>query len=559
MTGAEIAETLTRWLAQGATGAVEWKDERRRRIFFMQAGQLVALQSNLKSESPQRVKERFPELDPEDLRVKVAEERLRGALEELDGTVQGHIGVEPPSRESLDLLALLWRVADTLPGPPDQSFPRLRPGGAALVNLLPAPAALLEYLVDLDGTRSLEDVVSFGPCDPQLIGNGVAIATLLGAVETQTEEVPNALVTTQRIGLAPMATATRQKTPETPPPATPPRAAPTPTRVTEEDIGNLIDEAMGGESIEAHGDSNSYEVRIPRAATATPASTRPAAAPRSPSTPRTPLQRDAEPVSDIPGRDEADRGTSRNRRLKVLHERIVNAATHFDVLGVDPGDALGTIRRSWLEIAKDLHPDRWTDASDEDKRDVTRLFDKARGAWEVLGDDKQREAYISRVIRGEKTEDEKAMERVKEILEAEGDYKRGVSDLNAGRLIQAHDLFTRAVAKVPEEPEFVAYHGYTTFRLALGRDEAKAEEGFRRVEAAVRDKDRFDQGYVLMGMMYRAMGHEDKARAHFIAALKIKPTNPDASREMKRDPSRNPVEPAGKAKPGLFAKFFGKK
>lgn len=498
MSGAELAEVLAHWFARGVSGAVEWRDGRRRRLYFFQAGQLVAVQSNLKSESPQRLQELHPGLDAAALARKVAEVRLRGGLEEVEGVVETHVGVEAPSVEPVDLVGLLWAVADALPRPSERGFPRLRPGGASLLALLPIQDDLRAYLGVVDGTRPVEDVVDFGPGAPDDTRNAIALATLLGAMEVADAAAPSAIVT--RPG------ATRL------PPAEP---APAP-RLTAGDIAAMIQEELehrpssGSHPSAPEPEVHGHEVVLKR---------KPAADPPDP-----------------------------RARLRAELARMHRASDHFATLGVRWNDAPEAMRRAYVALARELHPDRWRDASPEEQEEVTAAFDKVRAAWEVLGDEVAREKYVARVIRGEKSEEEQAMERVKRILEAEAEFKRGVTELNAGRVLHAHDYFQRACNAIPEDLEMRAYLGYTTFRLALGRDARKAEEGFRMVEEATKARERFDQGHVLLGMMYRALGEEGKARQCFIQALRIRPANVDAQRELKRDPAKNPFEAASGAR-----------
>lgn len=494
MSGAELAEVLANWLVRGVSGAVEWRDDRRRRLFFFQVGQLVAVQSNLKSESPQRMRELHPELDEAELERRLVEVRLQGALEEVDGVVQTHVGVAPPSTSVIDLAHLLWRFADALPRPSERGYPRLRPGGIELLGMIPVDAAVRVDLAALDGSRPVEDVVDFGPGAPEVTRNALALGVLLGALEVVETAAPSAVVT------RPGAT----KLPPAP-------AAPSP-RLVSGDIASMIQEELDH---------------------------RPAGGPRAPP-----------PAGEAHGHEvvlkrKAEAPADPRARVRAEIRRIQGATDHFATLGVRWNDAPELMRRAHIALARELHPDRWVDGGDAEREEVLAAFDKVRSAWEVLGDDAQREAYIGRVIRGEKSEEEKAMDRVREILEAESDFKRAVTELNAGRVAQAHETLQRVVARLPDDPEARAYLGYTTFRVSLGRDPKKAEEGFKMVEDAIRVREKFDQGFVLVGMMHRAVGDEPRARQSFIQALRIKPTNVDAQRELRRDASKNPFEAPG--------------
>ncbi len=499
MTGAEIAEILARWTAQGVTGAVEWRDGKRRRLFFFEGGQLVALQSNLKSESPARVAEGLADATPEQLRVAVAAARLRGALEEIEGSVEAHIGATPPAAEPVDLLALLWSVADTLPRPPSRCYPQVRPGGAVLLSRVPFPPALGAYIADLDGSRSAEDVISFGPTEPELTFDALSLGVLLGANVANPREAPSLVVTTQRVADTPVATA---QVPS----------------ATADEIGALITEGIG-----AAPNPDGYEVVLPRARADRVAPSPAAAAAAGPS------------------------GAS--------VDRVRAAENHFEVLGVDPGASVETMRRAYLALAKELHPDRWASADAATRADANELFDLLRAAWEVLSDDEAREAYISRVIRGEKTAEEQTMDRLREILDAEADFKRGLAEMSAGRHGPASELFGRAAAAVPEDQEMAGYAAYATFRAGGAKDPRKAETAIEALTEAVKNKEKFDQGHVMIGQIHRLLGDEAAARQSFIAALRIRPTNPDATRELKRGPSPEAKATGG----GFFSRLFGKK
>lgn len=243
------------------------------------------------------------------------------------------------------------------------------------------------------------------------------------------------------------------------------------------------------------------------------------------------------------------------------HDRIRSASDHFAVLGIRWDESPESMRKAYFALARDLHPDKFTDAPQDIQSMATELFDKARSAWEVLGDDAKREAYIAKVIRGEKTEDEKATEKVQAILEGEGYFKRGVNELNSGRIAAANDFFLKACDLVPEELEFQAYLGYTRFRIHQGKDENIASAGVETIRAALKQKENLDNVWVLLGMVQRVKGDDAAARRSFIKALQLKPSNPDAMREMKRleQTRQQAAEEPKKAEGGFFSRLFGRK
>jgi hypothetical protein len=560
MTGRSLAAELCRAVRESSNCAVEWRHEKRRRLFFFRAGVLVLVQSNLKSESPERIAERAPGLDAEALAAAVAQMRVHEALREPVGEVVVHPGAPAPAFEPHDAIALLWGAADQLAPMPADAAPRAVPLQALLLARIPAGAEVTRYLLELDGGRPLEDVIDFGPDEPDVIARAVALAWALGAVESD-----GTASSIEVFGSIPAAAV---PPPAAPPPATPAPAGPPQPDLTVDDIADLIRGELDTVPAAPVPAPPVPAPPAPASAAATPA--RPAAAPPRPPPAPAPAApaRTSDPEDDgrpfggasvtvtfgarRPAQPPAD---PMEARFGPALTRIRAAKDHFAVLGTGWEDVPETHRRAYFALAQRLHPDRYV-SDPADVRDVAgELFDRVRGAWEVLGNDERRAAYIAKVIRGEKTDDEKAMERVRLILEAESEFKRGVAELQAGRLPNAHELFARVVRAVPDEPEFNAYAGFTTFRLEHTRNEAAAAEGAARVQAALQANEKLDNVWVLHGVILRTTGHEAAARRAFVAALKLRPTNPDAAREMKRLGRDAAVEAPG----GFFSRLFGKK
>jgi curved DNA-binding protein CbpA len=529
--GGGVRALLTDVLRERRSGALEWREEPRRRLFYFERGELILAQSNLKSESPSRVAEREPGLDAAALAARVAELRLAEALSAVGGQVAWHDAAAAPQREALDLVSLLWRIAERHPPMDPSCWPALATGGAAAIERLSLDPPVAAYLHGLDGTRPLEDVVAFGPAEPTRLERALAVCVLVGAAELLPRPRAAAIVSAGRSG-GPTGSV-GGAIPVGAPPSAGSGSAFDAGGFSLDDIAGFIQDELGdGPSAAApvppaapaaddEDMNDTFVVRVPRAA---PVGVDPVVA-----------------------------------RFGPKAARIRAAPDHFSALGVSHEDPPDVMRRAYFQLARELHPDQLGDAPADVQAAAAELFDRVRSAWEILGDDEKREAYIARTIRGEMSEDERTMERVRAILDAENDFKRGVADLNAGRLPAAHELFSRAHVAIPEEAEFAAYHGYTTFKLAHGRDEAAAVRGFEQLRAALKTNDKMDGAWVLLGMASRARGNDSAARSAFVTALKLKPSNPDAVREMRRLERDKESPPPAAGAGGLFSRLFGKK
>lgn len=69
------------------------------------------------------------------------------------------------------------------------------------------------------------------------------------------------------------------------------------------------------------------------------------------------------------------------------------AASHYGTLGVADGAEPDEVRRAYLELARQLHPDRWIDASPPERETAGRRMQDVNEAWRVLGNPGRRLAY----------------------------------------------------------------------------------------------------------------------------------------------------------------------
>lgn len=67
--------------------------------------------------------------------------------------------------------------------------------------------------------------------------------------------------------------------------------------------------------------------------------------------------------------------------------------THYAVLGVTDEAPPDAVRKAYLDQARQLHPDRWIDASPAERADVERKMQAVNEAWRVLGNPARRLAY----------------------------------------------------------------------------------------------------------------------------------------------------------------------
>jgi len=237
------------------------------------------------------------------------------------------------------------------------------------------------------------------------------------------------------------------------------------------------------------------------------------------------------------------------------------AKNYFDLLGVPWDSSVDDFRKAYTDLARELHPDRYHDGDDQLRDLATGLFDQIRAAWEILGSDTKRQEYIDVAIHGKKTAEEEAMEQLNAYWAADDAFRKGLTIFHNGGIRQAHALFRQAAKAVPDELEFQAYYGYTTFSLNRTSDPDAAGVGLsllRDVLERNKTQERqLDAGWVLLGRAFREQNQLENARKAVVQALRINPSSDSATREMRRI-ERAQGKGRGK-KGGFLSGLFGRK
>ena len=257
----------------------------------------------------------------------------------------------------------------------------------------------------------------------------------------------------------------------------------------------------------------------------------------------------AEPVVEV-----QSISTEQMNSLDELESHINTSTNHFEILGVSHTDTVEDFRKAYFELSKKLHPDRFSTAGEDIIARATNLFDKVREAHDVLSDDTERAKYIDVVIYGKASDEEAAMQQLQAMWKAEEAFKKGERLFQQGQVGRAHDFFKEAHDNDSNSLEFKAYFGYTTFSQNKGSNQEKAQEGLEmilEVTKANEDQEvKLDSAWVLLGKAYRESGNKDKAMRAITRALKIKPSNSDAQRELKRIRGQEPGAKKGGGKGG---------
>jgi len=213
-------------------------------------------------------------------------------------------------------------------------------------------------------------------------------------------------------------------------------------------------------------------------------------------------------------------------RLRGVVTRL-ETGTHFEALGLDRKATPAEVKKAFVLLARDLHPDTVTDPSQGELRSVKEsLFARVNEAAQVLGDDAQRKEYEA-----ELTGDKKDVD-VGRIFDAEEKFQKAEILIKARKYKEGLALLDEAIQLNDQEAEFYAWRGYARFLLAGDRkvafDDCAAE-----VKKALKLVDRCLPAHLFLGHMHKVVGNLKAATSSFQRVLDLDDKHVEAQRELR--------------------------
>jgi len=149
---------------------------------------------------------------------------------------------------------------------------------------------------------------------------------------------------------------------------------------------------------------------------------------------------------------------------------------YYSILRVPKTASVAEIKKAYLALARENHPDRFKDPAE--RKEADRRFQELTEAYNQLREDKSRQEYDRSLAKETRSPEQEARLYFSnaELREQSGDYENALRFyyeamrlqpdnldyvMAAGRILtmdnskarQAADLFTQAIAKHPEAPE----------------------------------------------------------------------------------------------------------
>ena len=208
----------------------------------------------------------------------------------------------------------------------------------------------------------------------------------------------------------------------------------------------------------------------------------------------------------------------------------------YQILGVTPKSDPDTIKRSYIALAKEYHPDRFFRPEFADLQEaVNSIFMRVNQAYSTLNDPAARAEYDREMLRMTTP-----VARLKAPPEdsriAREQFTKGLALLNTGDIWSGIEALRWAVNLAPQNPRY-----HTWLGVALMRTKKRLREAEEHCKAAIALDNSNAQYHVHLGQVYRTGHLFDKAKHQFETALRLDPKNPGALkeiREMEPPPAR---------------------
>src|SRR5437762_6078654 len=181
------------------------------------------------------------------------------------------------------------------------------------------------------------------------------------------------------------------------------------------------------------------------------------------------------------------------------------ASNHYDILGVKPTASSAEIRKAYAQLARERHPDRFSDPAE--KARAEEFFKDLTAAFNTLSSDKSRHEYDEQLAHPRAAPPQEI---------AMNAYARGLDMFEKKSYHEALELFRTAAELFPGDARFQAALGKT-----LARNPHWVHEGLQAVEKAVQLAPKVPAYQVDLAELLLAQGLKLRARKAAEAALRL--------------------------------------
>jgi len=236
-----------------------------------------------------------------------------------------------------------------------------------------------------------------------------------------------------------------------------------------------------------------------------------------------------------PPRDDEEIGLLR-KKLSSQMARL-SSLSLYQLLEVTPQSELETIKRSYIALAKEYHPDRFFRPELADLQETANtIFMRINQAYTTLHDPAARAEYDREALQMA-TPGARLKVPSEDSRLAREQFTKGLALLNSGDIWSGIESLRWAVNLAPENPRY-----HTWLGVALMRTKKRLHEAEDHCKAAIALDNNNAQYHLHLGQVYKTGHLFEKAKLQFETALRLDPKNPGALKELRE--TEHP--PAGK-------------
>lgn len=217
------------------------------------------------------------------------------------------------------------------------------------------------------------------------------------------------------------------------------------------------------------------------------------------------------------------------RLEELLASELMKLKTldHFRVLGLGRTASASEVEGAFDALAWAAHPDRFSTRPVETRELAEGIFGRLRAAYLVLRSPVRRAAYLEQLADASFSPGDDSSEEVEHHL------ADGQEHLDAGRYEQAAWHFRRAIGRDSRSAIAHARLGFCMHKTAP-LDQVTNREALRLMERALTLDPQLDLAHQYLGLLHLAAEDLDRAREHFLQALRLNPENQTAREQLER-------------------------
>ncbi len=209
------------------------------------------------------------------------------------------------------------------------------------------------------------------------------------------------------------------------------------------------------------------------------------------------------------------------KRLQKLQNEL-ELKNYFERLGVSRSAKEGDIRKAYFDLAKVLHPDKLSESTPEQIRDLSqKVFDKIQIAYDTLKKEDRKEAYLQELEAGQS----------EKIIQGDQFFEAGRKLLHEGQYSQAKRQLQKAL-KLADSPEIKIHYLWAEIKTTPNPMDGFITDLDKRLNQIPIESRDSAPYYLVRGLYYKLLKDPEKSKKYFATALNIDGTFISARREL---------------------------